>query len=91
MKELFKTDFGNKLKDFSQKTHLIVKESIVYKIKKDFGHPDLKKGFHYYIDKTHFDHIEVYDKRGFARTVLNLDGTVNYIKAKNAMGRTIKV
>ena len=42
----------------------------------------LKKGDHFYLDAMHMDHIEVFDKFGNFKTILNLDGTVNIAKVK---------
>jgi hypothetical protein len=47
------------------------------------------KGDYFYLDKTHMDHLEVFDKAGKSKTVLNLNGTVNAAKADAASGRTI--
>lgn len=37
--------------------------------------PGLKKGDQLYLDGLHKDHIEVFDKRGRFRKVINLDGS----------------
>ncbi|MDK2600344.1 filamentous hemagglutinin [Bacillus stercoris] len=52
--------------------------------------PYLKKGDRFYLDNLHKDHLEVFDKRGNLRVVLNLDGTLNEAKTKNAIGRKLK-
>ena len=43
------------------------------------------------MDGTHKDHIEVFDESDKIRTVLNLDGSVNYEKWNKAQkeGRTL--
>ncbi|MBZ2123399.1 filamentous hemagglutinin [Streptococcus gordonii] len=37
------------------------------------------------MDGAHKDHIEVFDKRGRFKKVMNLDGSVNDIKTKSAL------
>ena len=51
--------------------------------------PVNKKGDQLYLDGSHKDHIEVFDKRGKFKKVINLDGSVNDVKTKNALGRNI--
>ena len=52
----------------------------------------LKKGIHYYLDKTHKDHIEVFNKRGGIEDVLDFTGKTLQKKLENAekQGRTIE-
>ena len=51
--------------------------------------PGLKKGDQLYLDGLHKDHIEVFDKRGRFRKVINLDGSKNIIKSDAGVGRSI--
>lgn len=90
MSEFFKSKFGKKLKDCSNKTSKMVDGQSVYTVTEKTNIPGLKKGDQFYLDGLHKDHIEVFDKRGNIKDVLNLDGTSNPQKFKNAMGRTIK-
>lgn len=43
-----------------------------------------------YLDALHKDHLEIIDKAGNVKYVLNLDGTLNSDKTKKALGRKIK-
>ena len=45
----------------------------------------LKKGDHIYLDNFHKNHYEVFNKRGEAKSVLNLDGTINASKSQKAL------
>jgi hypothetical protein len=54
-------------------------------------HDDLKKGDIFYVDTTHLDHIEVYTAQGNARSVLNLDGSLNIIKSNIARSQNRKI
>ena len=38
------------------------------------GDVDLKKGDHFYLDKLHGDHVEVFNKRGKIKEVLDFGG-----------------
>ena len=82
--------FGKSIKLISQKLKLKYQGQSIYKIlDKDKGY--LKKGDHYYLDGLHKNHIEVFDKNGNFKIVLNLDGTKNIKKSKLAEGRTINL
>ena len=56
--------------------------------KKDSNY--FKKGYGIYLDALHKDHLEVIDKTGKVKFVLNLDGTLNVDKTFKAKGRTVK-
>ncbi|MEX0940513.1 MAG: hypothetical protein WDZ41_04080 [Candidatus Babeliales bacterium] len=73
MYEFFETDFGKLLKGKVEK----IKGTQMYRIIEKINHPDLKKGDIFYLDKLHLDHIEVFDHKNRAKTVLNLNGTPN--------------
>lgn len=88
MNEFFESDFGSELKNNSSKTKKRVDGQNVYKVDKKTG--NLKKGDQVYLDGLHKDHLEVFDKNGNLRTVLNLDGTINLEKYYKAMGRKLK-
>lgn len=51
----------------------------------------LNKGDKFYLDNLHKDHLEVFDKRGNAKNVLNLDGTLNYSKTESALAEKRKL
>jgi hypothetical protein len=92
MKEFFELPFGKTLIDNSQKTAQRFQHSPIYKITKDIPGTDLKKGYFYYLDRFHNDHIEVFDHTYKCINVYNLDGMANttkYVMAKQN-GRNIK-
>ena len=88
MQEFFETDFGEQLKKSVRKTKRHYDGQAIYEVV-DKGIPGLKKGDQIYLDGAHKDHIEVFDKRGRFQKVINLDGSVNDIKTKSALGRNI--
>lgn len=49
----------------------------------------IKKGDQFYLDGQHKDHLELFDKRGNFKAVLNLDGTINQAKTEVAKGRKL--
>ena len=60
--------------------------------KMQIGDVVLNKGDHFYLDKLHGDHIEVFNRRGKVRDVLDLGGNQmreKFERAKNE-GRNIK-
>ncbi len=91
MSEFFETEFGQKLKKVLQKTSKRYDGQSVYKVTEDVG-DILKKGDQIYLDGLHKNHLEVFTKNGKLRTVLNLDGNVNWSKLKQALkqGRNLK-
>ena len=77
---LDRTSFGQRLKGFS--------ESVGrgrFKITSNVG--EMRKGDIFYLDMFHKDHLEVFNRRGEFRVVLNLDGTINRKKTKKALKR----
>ena len=87
MGEFFNTQFGIGVKSVSFGSGKVYKGAQIYRVSKDSG--TLKKGDRYYLDTEHYDHLEVFDKRGKFRAVLNLDGTLNEIKTSAAYGRRL--
>ncbi|MCS4270619.1 MULTISPECIES: hemagglutinin repeat-containing protein [Raoultella] len=81
--------FGGEIKSTSQKSSQQYQGQSVYKATGDIG-SYIKKGDQFYLDAQHKDHIEVFDKRGNFRAVLNLDGSINEAKTKAAEGRKLK-
>ncbi|MCC8351000.1 ribonuclease YeeF family protein [Bacillus sp. AF23] len=90
MKEFFNDGFGKTIKNNVKKTKNQFQGQSIYEVNKKLDNPYLKKGDRFYLDNLHKDHLEVFDKRGNLRVVLNLDGTLNEVKTKNAIGRKLK-
>ena len=89
MGEFFEDDFGKSIKGNVAKTKKQFQGQNIYEVTKKTNNPYLKKGDKFYLDNLHKDHIEVFDKRGNLRAVLNLDGTLNEVKTKSAIGRKL--
>ena len=60
----------------------------VYKANADVG-KTIKAGDQLYLDAMHKDHLEVFDRNGNFRAVLNLDGTINRVKTEAATVRRL--
>ncbi|KNC21322.1 hypothetical protein FF38_03677, partial [Lucilia cuprina] len=75
--------FGSQAKDNSSKTTKIYQGQSVYQASNDVG-PNIKKGDQFYLDSQHKNHLELFDKRGNFKAVLNLDGSINDAKTKAA-------
>ena len=91
MGEFFKqTGSGETSKNSSQKTSKIYQGQTVYKATTKINE-HIRNGDQFYLDGKHKDHIEVFDESNKIRTVLKLDGSVNYDKWNNAKkeGRTL--
>lgn len=89
MNEFFQTEFGRKLKQSLRKTKIQYNGQTVYEVI-DKSIPGLKKGDLIYLDSLHMDHLEVFDRRGKFREVLNLDGLKNETKTISGAGRNIR-
>lgn len=87
IKEFFQTDFGKLLKNSSIKTNRTYDGQAIYKITENIKDSVLKKGYHFYLDALHFNHIEVFDARGNFLGAYNLNGT--WIDAGKKVGRRI--
>ena len=87
MSEFLDSDFGQEIGNSLQKTSKRYDGQSVYKVTENIG--DLKKGDQLYLDGLHKDHLEVFDKRGKLKNVLNLDGTSNLDKLNKATGRRL--
>ncbi len=90
MKDFFEDGFGNEIERKVSKTSKKYQGQTVYKVDKKVDNPHLKKGDQFYLDNLHKDHIEVFDKQGNFRAVLDLDGNINIDKTKKALGRKLK-
>lgn len=82
MSSLNNLALGMKLKTLHQKQYL---GQSVYKANGDIG-DYIKKGDQFYLDAQHKDHLEVFDKRGNFKAVLNLDGSINKYKTDVVIG-----
>ncbi len=90
MGEFFSDGFGKSINKNLSKTKLQYDGQSIYKVTNKTGNEYLKKGYGVYLDALHKDHLEVIDKAGRVKHVLNLDGTLNVDKTKKAVGRIIK-
>lgn len=90
MNDFFKTKFGIKINASLSKSKLKYDGQSIYKVEKKTDNKYLKKGYGMYLDALHKDHLEVIDKTGKVKYVLNLDGTLNTGKTKKALGRKVE-
>ena len=93
MDEFFETtDLGKALFSQSQRTGRNFHGTQIYKTtgKVKIGKTKIGKGFHYYLDNNHKDHIEVFGKQGKIKDVLDFKGQRIENKFKAAQGRSIK-
>jgi|GEM_PF-2289191 len=92
MKEVFKKAPIGKILEAAlvKTTRLFENYCIMYRAIKDIVEFGIQKGDWLYLDKKHYDHIEVFDKLGRTlRTILNMDGTRNQDKINLAKTRDI--
>lgn len=90
MKEFFKMEFGKSLSNSVSKSKIRYDGQSVYKVERKTGNQYLKKGYGVYLDGLHKDHLEVIDKAGNVKYVLNLDGTLNIDKTRKISGRRVQ-
>jgi hypothetical protein len=91
MKEFFSNiEIGKILEKHSIKLNQRYKGQTIYRLGKKINE-SMKKGYHYYLDSLHYDHIEVFDNNGFVKFVLNLDGSQNIAKTKQALKEARKI
>ncbi|PHM65048.1 16S rRNA endonuclease CdiA [Xenorhabdus stockiae] len=83
--------FGSETKKNSQKTNQIYQGQSVYQASGKVSEY-IKKGDKFYLDGDHKNYLEVFDSRGKAKVVLNLDGSYNQSKTEAALkeGRRLK-
>ena len=86
------SEFGKSIAGSLSKTSRQFQGQSIYLVTEKVENSVLKKGDQLYLDGKHKDHIEVFDSKGNARAVLNLDGTVNKAKTETAIerGRRLK-
>ncbi|HEZ1923725.1 TPA: S-layer family protein, partial [Neisseria meningitidis] len=78
--------FGKQLAQISEKTTLPTQQGqSVFLVKRNQGL--LKTGDRFYLDGQHKNHLEVFDKNGNFKFVLNMDGSLNQMKTGAAKGR----
>ncbi|QBP78425.1 hypothetical protein E2K99_24725 [Herbaspirillum huttiense] len=84
MDQFFKgSDFGEQVRANTDKRPTIYDGQTVYVAERKIG-TQIKKGDQLYLDGRHKDHLEVFDKHGNFKSVLNLDGTRNEVKTNAA-------
>ncbi|WP_223849625.1 hemagglutinin repeat-containing protein [Pseudomonas koreensis] len=83
--------FGGELADATRKTSKRFQGQTVYQVTQKIA-PNIKKGDQIYLDNLHKDHLEVFDKFGDVKYVLNLDGSKNNEKTAKALadGRKLR-
>ncbi|MFL0248845.1 hypothetical protein ACJDT4_00300 [Clostridium neuense] len=91
MNEFFETSFGSSVKNDIVKTKNKFQGQPIYEVTKKVDNQYLKKGDKIYLDNLHKDHLEVFDKKGNAKAVLNLDGTLNYEKTEKVLSEKRKL
>jgi hypothetical protein len=85
MKQFFnELEFGKLLKGHSIKTNNRYNGQAIYRLEKTINN-DLQKGYQFYLDSLHYDHIEVFNAKGAAQSVFNLDGVKNIKKTAKAI------
>ena len=87
---LKKTSFGGEVKNITRKTSKQYQGQSVYQAQGKTGNL-IKKGDQLYLDAMHKNHLEVFDKNGNFKAVLNLDGAVNIEKTNAGQGRKLKI
>jgi filamentous hemagglutinin len=91
MKEfLQQPGFGNQIQSDTRKTSQQYQGQSIYQATGDIGSV-IKRGDQIYLDGQHKNHLEVFDKKGGLKYVLNLDGSINDAKTKAAAGRRLKL
>ncbi|UOO83192.1 S-layer family protein [Uruburuella testudinis] len=81
--------FGKQLSQISEKTKFQYQGQSVYTVQKSQGL--LKTGDRFYLDGQHKNHLEIFDKNGNFRFVLDMNGSVNQTKTKAAIGRKLNL
>jgi len=92
MRDFFdRSDFGAAVRAGTKKSSTIYDGQSVYVAERNIGET-ISKRDRLYLDGQHKDHLEVFDRHGKFRFVLNLDGTINQDKTNAAerQGRRLK-
>ncbi|MDR0209572.1 MAG: hypothetical protein LBJ33_10455 [Pseudomonas putida] len=76
--------FGTEVKTLSRKTKQVYDGQSVYEASSDIGEY-IQRGDRFYLDGAHKNHLEVFNDKGRAKAVLNLDGTLNAPKTDKAV------
>ncbi|MCM3164250.1 hypothetical protein [Metabacillus litoralis] len=66
-------EFGKSVSNSLSKSKVKYDGQSIYKVEKKTDNQYLKKGYGVYLDAFHKDHLEVIDKTGNVKYVLNLD------------------
>ncbi|WP_217559315.1 hypothetical protein [Paenibacillus sp. GbtcB18] len=77
--------FGKVLEDVATKTSIQYQGQSVYRVTKKIHHDYINKKDGFYLDGLHKNHLEVVDKFGYVKVVLNLDGSINFDKTEKAL------
>lgn len=87
------SQFGGSISRSITKTSHIYDGQAIYRVTGKVDNSMLSKGDYFYLDAAHRNHMEVFDRGGKAKGVLNLDGSTNYAKTEKALeeGRRIYV
>ncbi|MGE7893262.1 hypothetical protein ACQKNG_07635 [Bacillus cereus] len=78
-------EFGKMLKRTTTKTKIQYDGQSIYRINQKIQHNSINKNDGFYLDNLHKDHIEVIDKQGIVKIVLNLDGSINWDKTEDVL------
>ena len=89
MEKFFLTEFGKKIYLYVERTKKVFQGQTVYRVIKNIPGTLLKKGYQFYLDNFHKDHLEVFDKQGFAKTVIDLNGNVIFKYLGKISGRVL--
>lgn len=81
--------FGKQLAQISEKTKFQYQGQSVYKVQKNQGL--LKTDDRFYLDAQHKNHLEVFDKNGNFKFVLDMDGSRNEAKTLAGQGRKLNL
>ena len=84
------SSFGGEIKNATRKTSKQYQGQSIYQAQGKTGDV-IKKGDQLYLDAKHKNHLEVFDKSGNFKAVLNLDGSVNLEKTDAGKGRKLKI
>src|SRR3990167_2757586 len=77
---------GQLLEKNSIKLNQKYKGQTIYRLSEKINE-SINKSYYYYLDSLHYDHLEVFDNNGIVQFVLNLDGTRNIAKTKQALNQ----
>lgn len=87
MSSYFGTRTGTRLKNSSRKKRANCRggQSLFQFTSNVRDFENTRKGYFYHLDSLHYDHLEVYDKKGNFSHVANFDGTMNEGKTQQVL------